>query len=367
MVYSFNIDEKSLYRGTTNDYKNGQSATIATPLNQSKDSEKWHKDIYEFLDGYPSKNIDSLPSVLKDRCLRNTTSQSKCKLTNFHVFSKFSLDGIPFEVDASFAMYVKEEISENIIKRDGTRGRNTHLGRQRLTYPVSLNYQLDDYNIDNAKILEKIIEVNGGFAYVVNGFDVNIETQTLNFRTTMVGIKGVFLSNVFKRGKGVGVKLNVNGINFDEELFSKRKESVLSEIESNTFYSLLEKIQDSSRKNGIIGEEFVYNNLNMIIGSNAESPCHVSKNYPQSPYDIECYIEGKKKYIEVKSTSKEKKVFLMSRGERRFMEKYEKDYILVLVTNVRSNHRKFSKYNRKQIENSSIMEQEFQSIKYIVK
>jgi hypothetical protein len=183
----------------------------------------------------------------------------------------------------------------------------------------------------------------------------------------MVGIKGVFLSNVFKRGKGVGVKLNVNGINFDEELFSKRKESVLSEIESNTFYSLLEKIQDSSRKNGIIGEEFVYNNLNMIIGSNAESPCHVSKNYPQSPYDIECYIEGKKKYIEVKSTSKEKKVFLMSRGERRFMEKYEKDYILVLVTNVRSNHRKFSKYNRKQIENSSIMEQEFQSIKYIVK
>lgn len=368
MIYSFDIDEKSLYRGIKNDYKRGQSATIATPLNQAKSKDKWRKPIYDFLDGYPSEDIVALPDILKDKCLKNTTSRAECKLIYFITFSKFSIDGVPFDVDASFAMYVKEEISETITKRNGEIGKNTHKGRQRLCYPIGLIHQTNGYKIDNSKVLDKIIEVNGGFAYVVNGFDVNAENGTLNFRTTMVGLDGVFLSNVFKRAKGVGVKLNVNGINFDENLFSKRKDSVLSATESNTFFKTLEKIQSSRMDNGIKGEEYVFKNIGKILGlRNIECPVHISQKYPQSPYDIECSVEGVRKYIEVKSTSGNKKVFLMSQGERKFMEKYDKDYILVLVINVTSNHRRAFTYSRREIENTNIMKQEFQSIKYIVK
>ena len=368
MIYSFDIDEKSLYRGITNDYKRGQSATIATPLNQAKSRDKWRKSIYRFLKGYTSEDIATLPDTLKDKCLKTTTSKAECKLIYFNIFSKFSLDDVPFDADASFAMYVKEEISETITKRNGEIGINTHKGRQRLCYPTGLHYQAAGYNIDNGKILNKIIEVNGGFAYVVNGFDVNTENGTLNFRTTMVGLNGVFLSNVFKRAKGVGVKLNVNGINFDENSYSKRKESILSKTESNTFYTTLKKIESASRANGIKGEEYVFENLGKILKlSNIKFPVHVSKKYPQSPYDIECSVEGIKKYIEVKSTSGNKKVFCMSKGERKFMRKYDKDYILVLVINVVSNHRRAFTYSRREIENANIMEQEFLNIKFIVK
>ena len=96
-------------------------------------------------------------------------------------------------------------------------------------------------------------------------------------------------------------------------------------------------------------------------------PLHVSKQYPQSPYDIECIVNGKKLYIEVKSTKESKKVFYMSKGERKFMDKYEQQYLLILVTNVMSKHKKTNKYQRKEIMNSCVMEQECQSIKFIVK
>lgn len=368
-MISFNIDEKSLFRGITNDYKKGQTATIATPLNQSKNPAKYRKDIYDFLNSYPSISIDSIPSTLSDKCLKKTTSKSECKLVKFIVFSKFSLDGIEFDPGASYAMYVKEEISEYIKNQRGEMVENTHLGRQRLCYPISLSHKTDGYNIDNCLVLEKIMEVNGGFAYVVNGFDVDTENGILNFRTTMVGLRGVLLSNVFKRGKGVGVKLNVNGINFDEKLYSHGKGTILSTTESNDFFQTLEKIRRASRENGKRGEEYVLNNIEKILNVSKldNPPVHVSDKYPQSPYDIEIFIDGVKKYIEVKSTSKDKKVFIMSKGERHFMKRYDKDYVLILVTNVNSNKRRTFKYKRKDIEDANKMTQELQNIKYIVK
>ena len=367
MKYSFDIDEKSLYRGVVNDYKRGQSPTVHTPLNQSKDEKKWRNEIYDFIKGYGAIDINSVPNRLKEQCLKKTTSKASGRIVNLLVFSKFALDGVPFEINYSFAMYVKEEIDEHITKRDGKISDNTHLGRQKLHYPISLAYISDGYNIDNKKVLDKIIEVNGGFAYVVNGFVFDTDTKTLNFKTTMVGIEGVFLSNVFKRKKGVGVKLLVDGNILSNLSYVSKKSIILTDEENDAFISTLEKIQKSSRENGLKGEEYVYNNLEKIIGMKPEAPRHISKHYPLSPYDIECKINGKTIYIEVKSTKDSKKVFYMSKGERKFMDKYEQYYLLILVTNVASNQKKTSKYKRKDIMNSKIMEQEYQSIKFIVK
>lgn len=367
MKYSFIIDEKSLFRGVKNDYSKGQSPTVHTPLNQSNDQKKWRNDIYDFINGCGTENLDGIPELLIEKCLPKTTSKASSKIVDFFVFSKYALDGEPFDVDYSFAMYVKEETSENIKQRNGEMAENTHLGRQKLHYPISLTHFTDGYNIDNKKVLDKILEFNGGFAYVVNGFDYDTETKILNFKTTMIGPEGVLLSNVFKRKKGVGVKLLVDGISLDNSFLTSTKGAILTKEENEAFISTLEKIQKSSRSNGLKGEEYVFDNLEKIIGSKLEEQRHISKLYPLSPYDIECKVNGKTMYVEVKSTKDSKKVFYMSKGERKFMDKYEHHYLLILVTNVISSHRKATKYKREDIMNSKKMEQEYQSIKFIVK
>lgn len=368
MKYSFVIDEKSLFRGVKNDYKKGQSATVHTPLNQSQDKNKWRNDIYDFLKGCESEDkVDGLPELLKVKCLKKTTSKASGQIIHFYVFSNFTLDGIPFDADYSFAMYVKEETSKSIVKRNGLTTVNTHLGRQKLHYPIAFAHMSDGYNIDNRKVLDKILEVNGGFAYVVDGFEYDTETQILDFKTTIIGVEGVLLSNVFKRKKGVGLKLLVDGISMDQPSLISTTKKILTEEENKAFFETLDKIQESSRSNGQIGEEYVYNNIKKILGAEPEEKTHISKKYPQSPFDIECIIDGEKKYIEVKSTGGEKKVFYMSKGERKFMDMYKQRYLLVLVTNVKSKHKKYSVYERKEIMDSSKMEQECQSIKFFVK
>lgn len=368
MKYSFIIDEKSLFRGVKNDYSKGQSPTVHTPLNQSQDKNKWRNDVYDFIKGCESEDIvENLPEMLEAKCLPKTTSKASGKIVHFYVFSKFTLDGVSFDVDSSFAMYVKEETSENIVQRSGEITANTHLGRQKLHYPITFAYMSDGYNINNKKVLDKILEVNGGFAYVVNGFDVDTATYTLNFKTTMIGPEGVLLSNVFKRKKGVGVKLLVNGISLDKSSIISTSNKILTKEENEAFISALEKIQRSSRLNGAMGEDYVYENIEKIIGIIPEERRHISKLYPLSPYDIECKVNGKTIYIEVKSTKDSKKTFYMSKGERKFMDKYEQHYLLVLVTNVISNHKKATTYQRKDIMNPQIMEKEFQGIKFIVK
>ncbi|MBO6030910.1 MAG: DUF3883 domain-containing protein [Prevotella sp.] len=368
MKYSFIIDEKSLFRGVYNDYKKGQSATVHTPLNQSQDKTKWRNDIYDFINGCKTEDkVDSLPKLLEEKCLLKTTSKASGKITHFYLFSNFSLDGVPFDVDCSFAMYVKEETSKNIMQRNGNMVANTHFGRQKLHYPIAFAHMSDGYNIDNRKVLDKILEVNGGFAYVVDGFDYDTETKILNFKTTIIGIEGVLLSNVFKRKKGVGLKLLVDGISMDQPSLVSTTKKILTEEENKAFFETLDKIQESSRSNGQIGEEYVYDNIKKILGAEPEEKNHISKKYPQSPFDIECIVDGEKKYIEVKSTASDKKAFYMSKGERKFMDKYEQHYLLVLVTNVKSKHKKHSVYERKEIMNSNKMEQEYQNIKFIVK
>ena len=373
MKYSIDIDEKSLFRGIKNDFKSGHSATTSTPLNQSKDKAKWRNDIYTFLNACQSEDVSKIPDRLKDLCLRQTTSKAPTKLVNFYVFSNFAVDGVPFEAEASFAMCIKEETAGEISKRDSKTGTNTHIGRQMLHYQVSLNYTTDGYNINNGIVLKRIIDVNGGFAYVVKGFDYDTDTKVLNFRTTLVGLEGVSLSNVFKSKKGIGKKLLVDDIKLNNlDIDKKLVEKLLPEEERNSFYTTLEKIQESCRSNGILGEKYVLEKLDDILGKKIQkkikNKSHISDKYPQSPYDIECDMEdGEKMYIEVKSTKDAKKIFYMSKGERNFMDLKEQNYLLILVTKVNTDKKKTFSYFRKEIMNSDIMEQENQSIKFIVR
>lgn len=354
-IIRFKIDEKSLFYGIYNDYVKGQTATVHTPLNQSKDEEKWHLDIMELFK-YDNLNKINIPDRLRDICVPKTTSNANSEIDYFYEFDDIYLDGTKLDCDCGFGMYVKRETDRVIVKRDGTLARNTHFGRLKLHYPTSLRYRGDGFNIDNKAVLEKILEANGGFAFIVRGFEVDTDKQTLNFVTSMVGIKGVHLSMVFQRQKGVGKKLLLeesHGNVSTNKILTLEDELLVQDdyqsVSDDTDFELLRQIQ---AKNGSKGEEYVLNNLEKIVGGKCREVFHTSAEFKKSPYDIE-YIDeaGIKQYLEVKSTSTGRKVFNMSKYEINFMQKYETRYLLVLVSEVNNAFPTINKYRRPQILN----------------
>ncbi|MGN1338314.1 MAG: DUF3883 domain-containing protein [Candidatus Coprovivens sp.] len=324
----FKIDEKSLFIGPYNDYQKGQTATVSTPLNQSKDQAKWRNDILE-LSNY-NCNIDNPPAMLIHRC--QSASHSGNNIDNIFVFKNILIDGRKLNVDAEFAMYFKRETDEYITKLNGTKTKNTHLGRIKLHYPITFSYKGDGYNIDNQVVLNEIMKQNGGFAYVVRGFEYFEDTKTLNFITSLIGPEGIPLSTVFRRQKGVGQKLMIDPNKVVDNDYVVVVEQTPEMKGANVSYELINR---SRAENGKLGEEFIYNLLLEKLGVESEL-YHTSLDFPQSPYDMEYIENGEKKYIEVKSTSGNKPIFNMSSGELKFMEKYKDSYKLYMVMNVKN-------------------------------
>ena len=93
------------------------------------------------------------------------------------------------------------------------------------------------------------------------------------------------------------------------------------------------KTNKTKSENGKLGEEIILKQLSQQKG--VSEIYHTSLEYPTSPYDIEYYDGNIKKYVEVKATQGNKKVFNMSSGEIKFMNRYKDDYILFLITNVK--------------------------------
>ena len=345
MKFKFKIDEKSLFYGIKNDYEKGQTATVHTPINQSTDPKKWHLDIIELTKHNLSARF--LPDMLLERCLRNTTSQAKSKINQFFEFKNLKLDGLDLQCQSSFAMYIKEEIDEYIVNREGKRVRNTHYGRQKLHYPISLKFKSDGFNVDNENVLQSILKQNGGFAFVVRGFEYDLDNSTLNFITSMVGPENILLSNVFKRAKGTGKKLLLEEIDAsDFEIVNDyivNKQAKVTDIQS-----IFEMANKTKTENGARGEQIILDKLKEQ-SSTITDVYHTSVDYPTSPYDIEYIENGVKKYVEVKSTQGSKKVFNMSSGEIKFMNLYADNYILYLITNVRDDSYKIYKFDKAQI------------------
>ena len=248
-IIKFKIDEKSLFYGIYNDYKKGQTATVHTPINQSQYPEKWHLDIIELT----KHNLEAkvIPEALQRQCLSNTTSQAQSKLNCLYEFKNLLLDGQPLQTESSFCMYIKEETSKFIIKRDGTQGVNTHFGRQKLHYPISLNYKTDGFNIDNKEVLNAILKQNGGFAFVVRGFEYSLDNNTLNFITTMVGPQNILLSNVFKRAKGTGRKLLLSEIDVNDFDLINETYYVGNKATQTDIQTLFEKANKTKAENGV--------------------------------------------------------------------------------------------------------------------
>ncbi|MBQ8750661.1 MAG: DUF3883 domain-containing protein [Alphaproteobacteria bacterium] len=346
----FKIDEKSLFFGIYNDYISGQTPTVSTPLNQSTNPTKWKKDVLSLCN--KNLHLNKIPPMLLKKCTRNTTSQAKTKVDYIFVFNNLKLDGKPLNCKHSFAFYIKEEIDEFIkSKTKGKMVKNTHLGRKKLHYPQTLKYKTDGLNIDNHSVLEDIIKQNGGFAYIVRGFECDLEDKSLNFITSIVGLEGIFLSSVFKKQKGVGKKLLLKEINIAAQDLPHIDIAHLIDSDYRSCSNSIDfdKINKSRIENGKLGEKIIFNYISETFKS-ATDIYHTSIDFPTSPYDIEFYLDGVKKYVEVKSTSSVKKIFNMSCSEIKFMNSYKEDYILYLVTDVKNEFPKIEMFSHDKIK-----------------
>ncbi len=82
---------------------------------------------------------------------------------------------------------------------------------------------------------------------------------------------------------------------------------------------------------GDVGEEIVFN----YLVKKYPNLKHVSKDKPYNPYDLEFTINGKKTYIEVKSTSDGVyDHFYISRNEYDFYTNHKDNYWIIYVTNI---------------------------------
>ena len=327
-IVRFKIDEKSLFYGCKNDFTKGHTATVSTPINQSSDPEKWHKDILGMIDTEARIDPSTLPEMLIHKCQVNSKSENI--IQDVFIFDKIMVDGKKIDSKCQFIMYIKKETAEFIKNSKGKMVENTHLGRLKLHYPTSFPYKADGFNIDNEAILKEILNLNKNYAYIVRGFEYNCDNKSLNIITSIIGPFNALLSTVFRVAKGTGKKLRTdfNAVTIEELMMNSLKDDN-EDFDVPDIFSTRNK---SSRYNGKKGEDFIFD---LLIAENKD-PYHTSVDYPTSPYDMEYVtVEGKKIYVEVKSTQGERLYFRMSKYEYNFMNEYKDQYELYVVTNVK--------------------------------
>ena len=334
----FKISETSLRYGMYNNYQKGHTASVETEINQSKNPLKWRHDILKLRNMNCRVPDDKISNDLIDTCRKN--EKNKTHVTDIFVFDNILVNGEKLDVDASYCMYIKEEISETANVINASHDSNTHLGRLMIHYPISFDYRKDGFNINNRLVLDKIMETNGDYAFVVSGFVYYPESHTLNFLVKLVGPRGILLTSVFREGKGVGQKLKIDdSFSYENNIIVTCKRNAITGKEDIE----IEEVNRTKSSNGLKGEEFVYQLLKEKLSEDNDL-FHTSKTYRFSPYDIEYIENGIKKYIEVKATQSNKEIFNLSSGELKFMKEHRDNYILYMVTNINSHFPSYKTY-----------------------
>lgn len=96
----------------------------------------------------------------------------------------------------------------------------------KIHYPVSLKYSDSDVEIDNKKVVTAVSEMLHNYAFIVEAFEYNTDTNTLNFDAMVVGENGIPYSKIFLNKRGVGNKFssvfNEFADTYDAEIVSLR-------------------------------------------------------------------------------------------------------------------------------------------------
>lgn len=332
------IDTKSLYMNIKNDNKTGHTATVATPIKQGNTFNKELKEIYKI-----PKQIDfhdeHILAILKNH------SKSIVRVTNVFIFNKFSVNGIPFDCECCFCIFIKEEIDE----------KRKQFGRIKLHYPISLKFEtINGQVINNKIVLAALSKKIFDYAFICEGFEYDIDTDLLNFKVTIVGYNQIPYSKVFVNGKGVGKRLNGKFNNhsesYDTEIIRLR-EKYGYEITPDNF----EEFDNITKK---IAINLV---IDFLKNKKVENIKQISLDYPYSLFDFSYEENGRTKYIIMKYTCGKLKTFSLSYESYIFMTNFRDDCQLFLI-NEENNIMKINRYNSEQING---MSKTFEMLRFI--
>lgn len=306
------IDVKSLYFNIKNDNKTGHTATVATPLKQGASMREELSRIFEVPENINSFSREELISKILAK------SRAQAKITGVFVFDNLSVNGVPLEETNSFCMYIREE----------TDPQNVHFGRQKIHYPSSLVYEDNHITINNRSVMKSVSELLHEYAFLIEAFEYNTETHTLNFDATIIGEKDIPYSKVFINRRGVGNKFTshfteVSDI-YDMEIISLREKHGYDAVTPENFNEII-------AANTAIAHSLA---VDYLMSSGAENIRVLKDEYPYALYDIQYTEKGIRKYSIVKQTATKSKYFSLPLSKIQFCNDFSSEALLLLVTDV---------------------------------
>lgn len=306
------LDVKSFYFNIKNDNEKGHTPTVATPLKQGASVNKELSKIHHIPNNINDYSKEGLVGHILSK------SRAEAIITDAFVFNSITVNGIAIECDSSFCIYIREE----------TDPKNVHCGRQKIHYPVSLKFSDDHIEIDNKKIVAAVSKVLNDYAFIVEAFEYNTETKTLNFDTTVVGENGIPYSKIFLNKRGVGNKFssvfNEFADTYDAEIISLREHLGYDNVTPDNYMEII-------NKNKMIALQTVEK---ILLDKGYSGVRKLAEEYPYSLYDIEYREANKKKFVVIRFTSTKTKFFSLPYNKIKFCNDYSDAVKIALVADI---------------------------------
>ncbi len=290
--FKFAIDTKSFFVGITNDTGGGHTATVSTNLKQGVTTKGELEYFLALKNEITIEGNDELINACSSR------SKSLVKIIKCLFFREIYINGEKLNCDKEFAVYLKEEINPEAIQ----------YGRIKLHYPLTFSYSDYEHEIDNREVVLAIKKQIGGYAYIVNSFELYFDRARIDIDATIIGEDEIPYSKVFVDQKGVGNKFNKlfseQSDSYDYEIMAVKR-YVNKSITPKEYVEMLPSLEEKATK---IAEEY-------LLSKGHQNINNVLSKYPYSPVDMEYYLNGLKYYIIIKTTATNIDYFFLSKYE----------------------------------------------------
>lgn len=301
------IDTKSLYFNIKNDNSSGHTATVASPLRKSFAGNCLSSILQLKNHEVDISNNNELITLLVKH------SKTKVLIRNVFSFNKISVNGKRINTNVSFGCYVKEEIDDSKVQ----------FGRLKLHYPSKFIFDDGSININNKEIFNLISKALNNYAFLIQSFDYDFQTDVLNFNALIVGENSIPYSKVFINEKGTGNKLNIifNEVadDYDREIIALRKKFG-DQVNPYNYIEYFKKLK-----------EIAIGKISSVVDGAVD---YVSLQYPYSLFDF-CYSKnGIVKYGIIRITTTKNKYFNLSMIQQTFMNNFKEDTNIFLVSNI---------------------------------
>lgn len=312
MIIRLPLDIKSLYFNIKNDNQTGHTATVATPLKQGSSVHEELSRIREIPQNINEYSRDLLVSQILSK------SRAEAIIPDVFVFDKLAVNGILIDCSKQFCIYVREETAES----------NFHCGRQKVHYPPSLRYSDNYVDIDNREVVNAVSDYLHDYAFIVEAFEYDSDSEVLNFSALIVGENGIPYSKVFQNKKGVGNKFasvfNEYADTYDAEIISLREHLGYENVGPDNYMEVVEK--NKQRAISVVETELLYKSYMKLR--------NLTQEYPYALYDLEYYDGNNKKYVIVRFTSTKKNYFNLPYSKIKFCNDFEGDARVAVVTDI---------------------------------